>query len=1006
MELWMQAVGATLLISAAPFLILFLIPVQSNTDQHQNLLKVLLSFASGGLLGDAFLHLIPHALEPHSHQGNEGHGHSHDSEESHGHSHGVAHSHMMSVGLWVLGGIVVFLVVEKLVRLLKGGHSHSHTAQRAKSSSGEEEKEEVKKGEKEKKDKKSKRARQQSSDIKVSGYLNLAADFTHNFTDGLAIGASFLVGPAVGMVTTITILLHEVPHEIGDFAILVQSGCTKRKAMGLQLLTAIGALAGTACSLLAEGVGAAATAWILPFTAGGFIYIATVTVLPELLAGRSSAGQSLMEILALLFGVAMMVLIAEYEEHKDWTLEQWKKVKWSDESRFTLFQSDGPIRPSFYTTTYISYSRDALISLDLHSPQAGSNPGPKLADRDPKREQRKQCEEKASRESLDSKLDNLWARIKVHRDIRDCNLLCFTESWLNTAVLSQAIQPPKFFSVHCMDKTVNSGKLRGSGVCVMVNNSWCNNSNVVTLACSCSPNLELLTIKFFPFYLPCEFTSVIVNTVYILPQANTDSALWEFHEALTQFQVQHRDAALIVVGDFNSANLKRAVPNLYQHLPSPPGERGHYTTATPHTRTATRHELSHRLRELARWTEQMVATLQDALDDVDWDMFQRSTDDVSEYTEAVVEFIGKLDDTISRSTIKTFPNQKPWVDKTIHEALNSELSHSCLQRGNHQREHGRVQVCSIWSGKGDQLALVFTDIFNLSLTLGIVPSCFKLSTIIPVPKKPQPSGPNDYRPVALTLIMMKCFEKLVRDFITSSLPASMDPLQFAYHHNRSTDNAHLLETTQTHLDKGRGNSVKMLFVDYSSAFNTIIPSRLTTKLEDLGLHPSLCEWISNFLTDRTQSVQVGNCFSFTLTLSTGAPQGCVLSSLLYSLYTYDCVATSSSTIFVKFADDTVIIGLISDNDERAYLVEIKHLENWYQENNLLQNVSKTKDLIVDCSKKQERHYHPVRINGTTAERVDSFRYLGVHISQDLPWSSQPQTPWQRRLISVFTTSDA
>lgn len=67
------------------------------------------------------------------------------------------------------------------------------------------------------------------ADIKVSGYLNLAADFTHNFTDGLAIGASFLVGPAVGMVTTITILLHEVPHEIGDFAILVQSGCTKKK---------------------------------------------------------------------------------------------------------------------------------------------------------------------------------------------------------------------------------------------------------------------------------------------------------------------------------------------------------------------------------------------------------------------------------------------------------------------------------------------------------------------------------------------------------------------------------------------------------------------------------------------------------------------------------------------------------------------------------------------------------------------------------------------------------
>ncbi|KAK1797486.1 hypothetical protein P4O66_008338 [Electrophorus voltai] len=169
------------------------------------------------------------------------------------------------------------------------------------------------------------------------------------------------------------------------------------------------------------------------------------------------------------------------------------------------------------------------------------------------------------------------------------------------------------------------------------------------------------------------------------------------------------------------------------------------------------------------------------------------------------------------------------------------------------------------------------------------------------------------------------------------------------------------------------------------SINTIIPYLLNTKLEDLGLHTSLCDWISNFLTDRPQSVRVGNCASSNLTLSTGAPQGCV--PLLYLLYTYDCTATSSSTIIVKFADDTVVMGPISDNDERAYLEKIKHLENWFQENNLLLNISKTKELIVDCSKKQERHYQPVIINGTMVERVDSFSYLDVHIPQDLSWSS-------------------
>ncbi|KAK1792043.1 hypothetical protein P4O66_001822 [Electrophorus voltai] len=312
-----------------------------------------------------------------------------------------------------------------------------------------------------------------------------------------------------------------------------------------------------------------------------------------------------------------------------------------------------------------------------------------------------------------------------------------------------------------------------------------------------------------------------------------------------------------------------------------------------------------------------------------------------------------------------------------------------FKRVNNRKAVGPDGICgTVLKACADQLAPVFTNIFNLSLMLGIVLSSFKQSTIVPVPKKPLPSGLNDYRPVALTSVVMKCFEKLVRDFITSSLPASMDPLQFAYHHNWSTDDtiAHLLHTTLPPLDNGRGNYVKMLFVNYSSAFNTIIPSLLTTKLEDLGLHTSLCDWISNLLTDRPQSLRVGNCVSSTLTLSTGAPQGCVLSPLLYLLYTYDCSATSSSTIIVKFTDDTVIMGLISDNDERAYLEEIKHLENWSQGNNLLLNVSKTKELIVDCSKKQERHYQPVRINRIKVERVDNFRYLGVHISQDLSWS--------------------
>jgi len=161
-------------------------------------------------------------------------------------------------------------------------------------------------------DKKSKNAAaNKSEEIEVAGYLNLAADFTHNFTDGLAIGASYLAGNYIGIVTTVTILLHEVPHEIGDFAILIKSGCSKRKAMALQLLTALGALAGNVIALL--GSSGEASPWVLPFTAGGFIYIATVSVLPELLEESTKLGQSLKEISALLAGVGLMVIIANLE---------------------------------------------------------------------------------------------------------------------------------------------------------------------------------------------------------------------------------------------------------------------------------------------------------------------------------------------------------------------------------------------------------------------------------------------------------------------------------------------------------------------------------------------------------------------------------------------------------------------------------------------------------------------------------------------------------------------
>ncbi len=177
---------------------------------------------------------------------------------------------------------------------------------------------------------------------------------------------------------------------------------------------------------------------------------------------------------------------------------------------------------------------------------------------------------------------------------------------------------------------------------------------------------------------------------------------------------------------------------------------------------------------------------------------------------------------------------------------------------------------------------------------------------------------------------------------------SLDPLQFAYRANRSVDyvvNMGLHYVLQ-HLDRP-GNYVKILFVDFSSAFNTIIPNRVLPKPTPLSVPTSVCQWINSFLTDRQQLERLGKFSSSTRTISTGAPQGCVLSPLLFFLYTNDCTSIDPSVKLLRFTDDTILIGLIQDGDKSAYRQEVKALAVWCSLNNLELNMLKTVEMIVD-----------------------------------------------------------
>lgn len=217
-----QAMISTTFISVVPILLIYILNlVASKTaTRHNPLNNELLSFAMGGLLGDVFFHTLPHLAEAQNSGG-------------HGHSDHVGHHHVHSAdatrnNLIIVMGIWAFFILEKLVKtFFEGGHDHSaHSGKKAK----EHHEKEVR--------------------LKAFAAISLVGDLIHNFTDGLSIGVSYVANYRVGLMTTAAMFFHEVPHEVGDFAILTQLKFSLWQIVGLQGLTALGALAGTAVGAL------------------------------------------------------------------------------------------------------------------------------------------------------------------------------------------------------------------------------------------------------------------------------------------------------------------------------------------------------------------------------------------------------------------------------------------------------------------------------------------------------------------------------------------------------------------------------------------------------------------------------------------------------------------------------------------------------------------------------------------------------------------------------------
>jgi len=221
---------------------------------------------------------------------------------------------------------------------------------------------------------------------------------------------------------------------------------------------------------------------------------------------------------------------------------------------------------------------------------------------------------------------------------------------------------------------------------------------------------------------------------------------------------------------------------------------------------------------------------------------------------------------------------------------------------------GRTLKCC-----AEQLGGVFQTLFQKSMASGVVPQLWKHSTVIPIPKKSSIKSFNDLRPVALTSLVMKAMERIIKDYITKETASQLDPLQFAYRTGRGVDDAKVFVTDIVHKHLESPNTTaRFLFADFSSAFNTLQPHILAERLASrFHLEDQLILWIIDFLTNRSQRVLVNSIFSDLRYTSIGSPQGCVLSPLLFILYTDECRSTQPNCHLIKFADDTVLLSLLS-----------------------------------------------------------------------------------------------
>lgn len=245
--IYLFAFGSVVLISLVSFIGVFTISI--HPEKLKKYLIYLVSFAAGGLFGGAFIHLLPRIVK----------------ETGFG----------VDISLYIVLGIVVMFMIEKVIHWR---HCH-HPVEGGK------------------------------CDPEPVAIMNLVGDSVHNFIDGLIIGASYLVGVNVGIATTVAVVIHEIPQEIGDFGVLMHGGYSRFKALATNFLVAAVSIIGTAVALGLNTYIENLNNFLVPFAVGNFVYIAGADLIPELHHDETNLTKSTLQFVVFILGIGVMFLV-------------------------------------------------------------------------------------------------------------------------------------------------------------------------------------------------------------------------------------------------------------------------------------------------------------------------------------------------------------------------------------------------------------------------------------------------------------------------------------------------------------------------------------------------------------------------------------------------------------------------------------------------------------------------------------------------------------------------